>query len=388
MIQRRSELSAILVAVMMATIPGGACGQERPPSTGGGVIDEMAQQQAQGRAGGTGAARAQPAGSGGGEGPPPGGAAVVSREQGAGGTPPAARVGGIIDLRQTHRAFDLQAPAPGQPLPGRVDYRVAPGQVYSVNMRVGMPSRISLPACEAPKGFFSGDVQFFPIRWSPGAADFVIDAKEAGLDAVLQVETQGGRWYTFYLRSGGPDAGDMPDLNVLLEDPLLCPSGRHPARPGTIMAPGFTPAMVGAEDDSVRRVGLAQEAGRQGAPSAEIDRDFARELPFDPRLVQVADITIRAPKKGDVAIAPKAAWHDTIWTYLDYRGLIRQVPLPVPFVTEAGTDRTVPWRILDEGILVIEAVAPQITLRSGDKVLCVDNRWRPPSGPVADQGGP
>lgn len=314
--------------------------------------------------------------------PPPGGPPEILSQGGNGnapgaadatgaGTPPAAR-SGRLDLRQVHRAFDEAVAGPGQALPGLVRYRALVGQTMSVNIAVGLTTAVVLPRCQRIRRFFTGDEVNFPVRQSREQGNlFFIDAIEAGIDAAVQVEMDDGGLHAFYVRSIPSNSEVMSDLTVLVEDPA-CPAGRRLRSDGN----GTDPAYTGKQDLAVERRGAVAEANRGGVP-AEDPREFSRSVPFDPAAMHVNDIEVLATDKSDMEIAPVSAWHDEIWTYFDYRSVIDRGRVPVPLLVEDGVDQKVNWRVIGNGILVVEAVAPTMILKSGQSVLCVRNRWRP-----------
>ena len=70
------------------------------------------------------------------------------------------------------------------------------------------------------------------------------------------------------------------------------------------------------------------------------------------------------------SIAPERVYSDGIWTWLDYGKTWDIKPLPAVYQRIDGVDTPVNTRI--EGSKIIVHGLPPLTLKSGQKVICIE----------------
>lgn len=279
-----------------------------------------------------------------------------------------------VPLGEIQRAWDTAVASPGQTAPGRLRVSYQPGVTAQVRTRQYMVTPIHLPACETIEDVFVGDAGAFEVSRPPGRQNVVLVAPNfVEVDTNLQVISNAGRVYSFYLRSDAVSSDAIPDILVEVEVANAC---RRDA----------------LRDDPAGPRGIARSAGSQRqalAPQAAgRGRDYLRETPLDAAKLRFDGFGIFVGEESHKDIAPDRVFTDGIWTYLDYGDRAGTVTWPVASLVTEGVDMPVNTRVLGDRdqILVVEAVG-DITLASGRKTVCIRDRLaRGPQRPALRAG--
>ena len=90
-----------------------------------------------------------------------------------------------------------------------------------------------------------------------------------------------------------------------------------------------------------------------------------------PDLTDLSKYNFNYEFAGTPSIAPIKVFDDGVFTYMEFRNENAEIPA-IFVVNDQGYEAIVNFRIVDE-YLVIEQVAGQFTLRSGEDIVCVYN---------------
>ena len=232
---------------------------------------------------------------------------------------------------------------------GIAEYRFCASCVYRVRVRELMVTTIVLPAGRVIGQIDLGDPVGFEVQ-PRGSGMLAVRPRSIGIDTNLNVYTDKGVM-TFYLRAEGFDSGHVPDLVV-----RIGPDG----------------TLAGPQEGPVSRVRPQAEPGAVGAPRSggggAVAGSRAHGTGFDPaRLRGWGDYSL----KGDAALRPETVFRDDHFTYIHFGGKWPDLDLPVAFVVVDGIDETVNTRVMGR-TLVVESTAPVISLKSGERYLCIE----------------
>jgi hypothetical protein len=266
------------------------------------------------------------------------------------------RLGSSVPLNQLQSAWEDPVPAPGQSAPGVLRFVVngelpgATGQVdpvMQVRVRRFMQSAIHLPCHEQVKEVHVGDSHVFRVS-NPTPHEVLISPRYEAADTNLRVVTASGRVYAFYLRAEGVKSRWLPDVEVFLttDTPKPCT---------TVSRPGFSDL--------------------QG-------EDYLEELGIDFAALELhsEEFRVFAGSPGDAEIAPRAVASDGRTMLLDFgpRGDTMRWPIVAQRDTD-GVDQPVNSRPIGKRGRILQVMAVgDLTLRSGQKVVCIRRRGHAP----------
>lgn len=281
-----------------------------------------------------------------------------------------------VPLGEVQRAWDLGVASPGQTAPGRLRVVYQPGVTAQVRTRQYMVTPIHLPSCETIEDVFVGDAGAFEVSRPPGRPNVVLIAPNfVEVDTNLQVISNAGRVYSFYLRSDAVSSDVIPDILVEVEVANACRRGEVRDEPAGVRGIART--------TPPQRTQLSPASAGRG-------RDYLRETPFDASKLRFDGFGIFVAEESHRDIAPDRVFTDGTWTYLDYGDRAGSITWPVASLVTEGVDMPVNTRLLGDRdqILVVEAVG-DITLASGRKTVCIRDRLaRVPPRPLLRAGAP
>ncbi len=249
-------------------------------------------------------------------------------------------------------------------------FRLCEDCVYKVRVREFMATTIILPEDARIADIDLGDPAGFQFKVK-AANKVAVRPASYGMDTNLNVYTQTGAVYPFYLRAESFNSKNVPDVVVKIlgretEPTVESQIAALPASPeGERQEEKKGPEEPGDGPDKPEdKAKAAVEALTN--PKAD-DGDFVRSIPFDPSELHGWN----AYKLwGDESLRPETVFQDGQFTYIQYGGKWDAVELPTAYVVIDDIDELVNSRVKGS-TLIVESVAPLITLKSGKQFLCV-----------------
>lgn len=295
-----------------------------------------------------------------------------------------------------------------------------PVDVYTVFLRVGAISLITLPFSEEIQHAVLGDdtvfqMQFLKNSGRPANNVLALSTSQMRVDTNLVIFTTSQKIINFWLRSIDPNSTDhSPTIQTIVTTAPLSfstapvsssPSGREQNQRGTILhgagrtsAAGDRVPYQATEYDQSRAVidELGGAAAGQSAPNNDVwaygrtedisevqipaasnvrqreQPDVIRQIKFDPTNLRFGDYAILLQTPDARAIAPVRVYHDGIYTYLDFEDENR--PREGPSIRQVidEIDSPVNWEVLGaNGDRLAVHTIGDFTLRAGDMIVCI-----------------
>ena len=257
------------------------------------------------------------------------------------------------------------------PREGVQSFRLCEDCVYKVRVREFMSTTIMLPEDTEIASADLGDSAGFQVKVK--AANMIaVRPASYGLDTNLNVYSKSGAVYPFYLRAESFNSKNVPDLVVKIVGREKPPAIEGPA--SDVVSPVGKGTAVGDEErrgkegdakpKESNKAAAAVEALTNPKPAAG---DFVRAVPFDPsKLHGWKDYKLW----GDDTLRPETVFRDGQFTYIQYGAKWDALELPTAYVVIDGIDELVNSRVQGT-TFIVESVSPLITLKSGQKFLCV-----------------
>ena len=242
---------------------------------------------------------------------------------------------------------------------GVAGYRDCGDCVYRIRTRELMVTTVVLPEDRTIGHVDLGDPVGFDIQIRSGNM-IAVRPRTIGIDTNMNVYTDRGVM-SFYLRAEGFDSGHIPDLVVRI--------GLSGLQQGSAALPSVGKS-AGPETAEGKRGDSASKAfrGLDPAKLRALKGDGASATGFDPaKLRGWGSYRLR----GADALRPETVFRDDHFTYVHFGSRWTDLELPVAFVVIDGIDETVNTRIQGR-MLVVESTAPLISLKSGEKHLCIE----------------
>ena len=279
-----------------------------------------------------------------------------------------------------------------------VDYNVGDESAFEV---IQAPKRPNVLLIRPKGGMVDVDTQLTVTGRSAGAPE---TRRENFDDGAPWSRREGGRnVYTFYLRSTGVDAKDLPHVTVFVHER----AARGPELPAGVYSGrmGEDAASERALREELGRLG-GRPAGLEGAPGADAgegyearparpardDRspepgpaieerdqgdeapDYLREIPLRLADLRFGNYQVRAQSDDAVSIAPVNVVDDGRFTLIDFGEGARADNMLRPIVKEIvdGIESNVNTRTVGPtgNMLVVEAVG-DLVLRNGNRIVCL-----------------
>ncbi len=219
--------------------------------------------------------------------------------------------------------------------------------VYRVRLREYMVTAIQLPEGANITSTDLGDGSKFEVQ-PRNANTVVVKPYGAGVDSSLQIYTEEGKVYSFYLRSEGINSQNLPDLMFRIERP----------RRSDISYSQWS-NQAGAS--------LINPAAPSGEPAEKETKDFLKTAPFDPaKLRGWNDYKLW----GDEKLKPASVFRDDNFTYIQFGDKWNDLELPAAYVVVDDIDELVNTRVSGT-TYIIESTQRLITLKSGHSFMCI-----------------
>jgi len=288
-----------------------------------------------------------------------------------------------VPVGQVQGAWTDARPADGQVAPGILVWPYDRLQALPIRVRSNMWSTIVLPPWEEIEEYYLGDSRFFEVRTGERRRNVLlirpIAAVETDTSLTVTGRTRGmsaPAWYTFYLRSESVDSARITDITVFVTADDN--DGVRSVTPSSWSHSGAT-ELARAMSSSAPAASATRSASDlpepdPGAGKTEEEAQWLREIPFDPSKWDFDDYRVLAETEEAGSIAPVRVWHDGVFTYLDFgegRADIIQRPVVMRVVDEV--DNPVNTRTVGKSgeILVVESVGRTLTLRNGQRIVCL-----------------
>ncbi|SDR49030.1 TrbG/VirB9 family P-type conjugative transfer protein [Pseudovibrio sp. Tun.PSC04-5.I4] len=219
--------------------------------------------------------------------------------------------------------------------------------VYRVRLREYMVTAIQLPEGATITSTDLGDGSKFEVE-PRNANTVVVKPYGAGVDSSLQIYTEEGKVYSFYLRSEGISSKNLPDLMFKIEG----------VRRSDISYTQWS-NQAGAA--------LLNPAIPSGGTAEKVTKDFLKTAPFDPaKLRGWNDYKLW----GDETLKPASVFRDDNFTYIQFGEKWNDLELPAAYVVVDEIDEMVNTRVSGT-TYIIESTQRLITLKSGQSFMCI-----------------
>lgn len=283
-------------------------------------------------------------------------------DQAEGIFPPLSRAGGGGQIQESWNV--------AEPREGVHTERVCEDCVYKVRTREFMTTTLILPSDVKIIDADLGDPSKFQAKIK--AANMVaVRPATYGVDTNLNVYTQSGAVYAFYLRAEGFNSVHVPDLVVKLlgqetPEPIatITPEGAAggPGVDGRHSLPSGQPGKPG-DRVSAAVNDLTNPKAKGG--------DFVRNVPFDPsKLHGWKDYKLWGGGDAEKELKPVVVYRDDFFTYLQYGEKYDPLELPTAYIVRDGIDELVNSRV-QGNTFIVESVNPLISIKSGKSFLCL-----------------
>lgn len=272
----------------------------------------------------------------------------------------------------------------GQISPGIKLWSYSPMQVERLYLRLNATTYIYFPEWEVIESFVVGDPNFFEVRFEtdpqsgrPLRKNVVLVTainNVAKADTTLHVtgSLHNGRRnvYSAWLATYPKKSQTTTDVTVIVQAPT--PQGAISVGAAGDAATGedkraageAAPASTGARDPS-----------RPDANAEAPEDDFLREIKFDYANMKFGTYEIRVKDAESETIAPVRVMEDGYFTFIDFgeNGRSDRILRPNAWRVIDGVDNLVNTRTVGPkgNILVVEGTGYNITLRNGERVVCL-----------------
>jgi type IV secretory pathway VirB9-like protein len=209
-------------------------------------------------------------------------------------------------------------------------------KLIKINTRMFMESMIVLPEDERIVTIYSGDKRFFRFsRPENFPYMLAIQPTEEGIDTSLQVISESGRIYLFYVRSLPIKTKTTPDLLVYVD-----------------------------ADNVGGRVDISGSKTISTANSLN-QKDYLHSLGVGKKVNGNYKIN------GSEVIAPQAVYDDGKWTYFDFRNIPSSMDRPAVYKITDKKQTLVNTRRMDGHIIAETLSGEGWMLELGSQIVCI-----------------
>jgi type IV secretory pathway VirB9-like protein len=209
-------------------------------------------------------------------------------------------------------------------------------KLIKINTRMFMESMIVLPEDERIVTIYSGDKRFFRFsRPENFPYMLAIQPTEEGIDTSLQVISESGRIYLFYVRSLPIKTKTIPDLLVYVD-----------------------------ADNVGGRVDISGSKTTSSASSLN-QKDYLHSLGVGKKVNGNYKIN------GSEVIAPQAVYDDGKWTYFDFRNIPSSMDRPAVYKITDKKQTLVNTRRMDGHIIAETLSGEGWMLELGSQIVCI-----------------
>ena len=245
-----------------------------------------------------------------------------------------------IPLGQVQEAWSA-----AEPNAGVYNVNFDPGHVIRLKTRTFTTTSIVLPDWEEILDISLGDNYTFLAEKKTNNIAAIMPRGE-GCDTTLTIIGASGNVYAFYIRAEGVHSKSLPDILVYVQ--------------GNFSKKRAFPT----KNEKGQGMGeIALETS-----SRDLSADYIKTIPFASENVTIS-FEMLAKNPESIVIAPQKVYSDGIWTWLDYEHTWDEVTLPAVYRIVDGVDTPVNTRVKDSKIIIHGA--PPLTLKSGQKVVCI-----------------
>lgn len=217
-----------------------------------------------------------------------------------------------------------------------------PGRRIDLVLRERITTTIALPEWDSIEEFVVSDPVHFNASRGKHPWMLHVWPRHPGADGNLTIIGQSGLWYLFRLAGHTNNSKQVPDLFYGLSAP----------------APRFSQSGDGA--------GVQTPAQARAAATSE---DWLFNIPYDPSKLR-QDLEM----KGDSSLAPVWVARDEHRTYLFYEDRASAVQGIGIWKVQDKVDQQVNWTISPDNKTIIVHWAGPLTLRNGNRFVCVRPR--------------
>lgn len=287
----------------------------------------------------------------------------------------------------------------GQTSPGIKIWNYDPLRTELITIQLNSLTSIIFPEWERIEYFKLGDGRYFQAAFPEGDAQGrpmyrnAVEVAprgnvvEAGTSLIMYGAMNGSRRnvYTAWITSVPKSSSTTPDLTVFVQldrpPSFTIPAGE--GGPGPDKTSGRNPASnqaakAAATPAAGQSAGIASGPRDPKRPDANADspqNDFLREIKFDYAAMKFGTYEIRIKDKESATIAPVRVMEDGYWTFIDFgeNGRSDRMLHPAAWRVIDGVDNQVNTRAVGPrgNILVVEGTGYNITLRNGERVVCL-----------------
>ncbi len=237
---------------------------------------------------------------------------------------------------------------------GAAVFRECGDCTYKVRTRQFMTTTVILPDHVTIEKADVGDRTAFRAKVR-GRNLLAIRPVGAGVDTNINVYTTFGDVFSLYVRAEGFNSQHVPDLRVrILAD-------RN----------GMIEGWKRQKKEGEKEDGDKEKTAPRLSPDRRSDSTtLGKNLPFDPsKLHGWGNYKLW----GNDELRPYIVFRDDHFTYIQYGDRWNEIELPTAYVVFDGIDELVNTRVMGR-TLVVESTAPLISLKSGEKFLCLEYR--------------
>ena len=243
--------------------------------------------------------------------------------------------------------------------------QVCPNCIYRMQTRELMVSTIQLPKLEKIAGFDLGDQSTFSAE-RRNDYTLAIQPLAYNVDTNLNIYTESGMVYPFYVRSLPFQSNLIPDLLVRIED-----NGLVPGKFGLKTLHDVSEVMEKVIPEQIQEKVTVSEVLENLKTPEQTEEDFVRTIEFDPASLMGFD-GYQVFGSADRKLRPKIVFRDKAFTYIQWDDWDNFDQLTA-YVVKHGIDTLVNTRVRGR-TLIIESTADLISLKNRDSYLCL--RWK------------
>ncbi len=214
------------------------------------------------------------------------------------------------------------------------DFTYSRYKTFTINVREAMTSTVVLPETETIKSIILGDESSFFVEQISDNI-FIVFAQEINRDTSLTAISNNKVIYPFYVKSTAYNSNANPNIVVRVHNSL---------NKSTL-----------SNQNSNKNLSKAPQ-------NNNLEEDFLKEVPLNPN-----KIDWNYKMKGNKSIAPKRVWNDGYFTYFEFT---EQQSAVLAYKVIENVDTPINATTWQGNIMVVKTVG-NITLRSGNKFVCV-----------------
>ncbi len=256
-----------------------------------------------------------------------------------------------------------------EPNQGVVTFEECAACVYHVKAREVMITTIDLPEGETIRvPIDNADPAGFDVKVR-GKNRFAVRPKLVGVDTNINVQTESGKLYPFYIRVLSVKSKEIPNLRVRIEKSApqetadTQESAFGPVERGVPFGRPAAPAPKRPDESGAPSQAAQKREGVDPLDYVQSGKCFERGV------YGFGDFRVF----GSEDLKPMQVYRNDCWTFV-YYGPARwkEIELPAAFSVFDGIDEAINSRVQGRHTLIVENVSRMITLKVGQKHLCIE----------------